>query len=99
MSSIPKSLSEKLKQGQVIPFVGAGVSRAVVDNDGIALFPSWREVLERAAAEVEAEGGNKDVAELIRSHVKVNGMGDFLLAASRAKKELGGGWFEVPQKW
>jgi len=41
----PKTLIDSLQNGQVIPFVGAGVSRAIQNKDtGKPLFPNWKEL-------------------------------------------------------
>lgn len=54
---IPETLKKRLREGKVIPFVGAGVSMSVREREGGGpLFPSWREMLERAAGRLEAEG-------------------------------------------
>jgi hypothetical protein len=42
MSDLPASLIEALRNSEVIPFVGAGVSMAVTGGDGARLFPSWK---------------------------------------------------------
>jgi tetratricopeptide (TPR) repeat protein len=57
-STIPKSLQDALKARQVIPFVGAGVSRAIRKKDDAEtpLFPSWWEFLSLAADKLEKEG-------------------------------------------
>ncbi|MGA2597927.1 MAG: hypothetical protein ABSH09_13165, partial [Bryobacteraceae bacterium] len=68
MSNMPASLIEALRRHEVIPFVGAGVSLAVTDLNGTRLFPTWRELLERAAERLRAEGlakkANRTQAEL-----------------------------------
>ena len=46
----PKTLIDSLQNGQVIPFVGAGVSRAIQNKDtGKPLFPNWKELLLKAS--------------------------------------------------
>ncbi len=54
---IPSMLQQALGDGRVIPFVGVGVSRAVVrrDDHKAPLFPSWWELLDRGARSIEAE--------------------------------------------
>src|SRR5947207_895018 len=88
MPSLPASLIEALRRGEVIPFVGAGVSMAVTDADGARLFPSWRELLCRAAERLRAEGltkkANRAQAELDDD--------DFLKAAETARAALGTEW-------
>ena len=55
MSALPKSLIDALSSRDVIPFVGAGVSLAVTDAAGAPLFPSWSELLTRAAERLRAD--------------------------------------------
>ena len=53
---IPKSLSDKLRKGHVVPFVGAGVSMNVRNRlSGKPIFPSWRQLLIDAADRLEHE--------------------------------------------
>ncbi len=89
---IPKTLKDKLSEGKVIPFVGAGVSMAVKEK-GTAnrLFPSWKELLERAANQLDAEQ-NTDDAVLVRSFLKIR-KPKYLEAASHASEVLGPKWF------
>ena len=49
--SIPKHLVEAVQKHQVIPFVGAGVSRGIKRG----LFPGWKELLEGLAGELEEQ--------------------------------------------
>ncbi|HZH31413.1 MAG TPA: tetratricopeptide repeat protein [Pyrinomonadaceae bacterium] len=54
--SLPKALQDSLRAGNVIPFVGAGVSMSVLNAEtGERLFPGWRELLEQAAGRLEEE--------------------------------------------
>src|SRR5262249_27807573 len=68
---IPRALREALEGGQVVPFVGAGVSMAVEDSEhpGQRLFPSWSQVLERAAFRLEEEQ-RPDDAQAVRSAIR-----------------------------
>lgn len=52
---IPKSLVKALSEGQVVPFIGAGVSMTIKTPGGDRLFPSWTDLLWQAADELEAE--------------------------------------------
>ena len=54
MAPLPQGLIDKLRKGEVIPFVGSGVSRAVTDSNGKPLFPSWPELLARAVERLHA---------------------------------------------
>jgi len=50
-TNIPESLKIALKAKRVVPFIGAGISRAIEKKDKDALkpfnplFPSWKEFL------------------------------------------------------
>lgn len=91
--AIPQSLQDRLRHGQVVPFVGAGVSMSVRDRiSQQPAFPSWRQLLNAAADRLDKENKKAD-ADLVRSLLNVNPP-DFLEAASRARKGLGGVWYE-----
>jgi len=90
---IPKSLSDKLFGGHVVPFVGAGVSMSVLNRiSRQPAFPSWRHLLSGAAYRLEQEMKPAE-AGLIRSLLNVP-RPDFLYAASQARKELGAIWYD-----
>jgi DNA polymerase III delta prime subunit len=89
---IPQNLQESLREGRVVPFVGAGVSMSVLDRvSGKPLFPSWRQLLLDAADRLDNETKNAD-ANLVRSLLNVNPP-DFLDAAKRARQSLGPVWY------
>jgi tetratricopeptide (TPR) repeat protein len=93
LMSIPKTLEDRLRSGKVIPFIGAGVSRAVKDKEtGKRLFPSWKELLERAAARLDEEQKAK-AANLVRALLESDEP-EYLEAAERARKALGPIWFD-----
>src|ERR1035438_5463416 len=56
MGNLPSNLVEALKAREVIPFAGAGVSRAVTDEAGRHLFPTWRGLLLAASDRLRTEG-------------------------------------------
>lgn len=67
---IPGSLKDRLREGRVIPFVGAGVSMSVLDQvSRDRIFPSWRELLDAAADRLDREL-KTDEAEVVRSVLK-----------------------------
>lgn len=89
--TLPSKLIESLKNGLVIPFVGAGVSMAVKNKiDGNDLFPSWKFLLEQAAKRLEDEG-KQDDAFIVKGFVNKNRLLD---AAKEAKQALGANWFD-----
>ncbi len=90
MTMIPRSLKERLHDGQVIPFVGAGVSMAARRPDGTALFPSWRDLLLRGADRLAEEGKPPD-ADLVRALLAVDDA-DYLAAAKRLRDKLDAVW-------
>jgi tetratricopeptide (TPR) repeat protein len=91
--SLPSTLLKRLEAGKVIPFVGAGVSMAVRSTAGERVFPSWTELLDKAADRLERENKGK-VANLVRSLISLNEPGDLLDAAKRTREALGSGWYE-----
>ncbi len=86
-SSIPQSLIDALKANEVVPFVGAGVSRAIEKEDGCSLFPTWKEFLLKAADKLDRET-NPTKADVVRSLVN-DIPPDYLDAAQRAYDALG----------
>jgi len=84
MAPLPHGLIEKLHKGEVIPFVGAGVSRAVTDLSGQPLFPSWPELLARAVERLRADQNHKK-ANRAAGELEDN---DYL-AAAKAVWQLG----------
>lgn len=90
---IPKSLQDKLRKRQVVPFVGAGVSMNVVDRiSHQPIFHSWKQLLTSAADRLENELKTAE-AELVRALLRIQ-QSDFLYAAKQAREALGGVWFE-----
>jgi tetratricopeptide (TPR) repeat protein len=85
---IPETLKKRLREGKVVPFVGAGVSMSVREREGgVRLFPSWREMLEKAALRLEAEG-NEGHAGLVRNFLNLKSP-DYLQAARYAREGMG----------
>lgn len=85
---IPETLGQRLREGKVIPFVGAGVSMSVRERGtGNSLFPSWREMLEKAASRLEAEGGDVHAA-LVRNFLSLKAP-NYLEAARYAHEGMG----------
>ncbi len=102
---IPRTLRDRLRADKVIPFVGAGVSMSVLDRKtDERLFPSWRELLERAANRLEEEK-KIPYATIVRSLLDLD-KPDYLEAARRAREGLGeaiwyeflGGQFDYPRE-
>lgn len=89
---IPRELKDRLRDGRVIPFVGAGVSMAVKDRKtGERLFPSWKALLERAADRLDQETKGA-YADTVRGLLKLEPP-DYLDAAKRARSGMGAVWF------
>lgn len=86
MRKFPRSLVQALKDGRALPFVGAGVSRAVVDRLGQQAFPNWVELLERAAQSLLDED-KPDEAYQVQTLIANK---HFLPAAEIAKGALSG---------
>ena len=101
MRDLPSTLVAALKARTVIPFAGAGVSRAVADEAGQPLFPTWRGLIEAAVERLRAEGLDKK-AKRVQADLED---GEFLDAAKVARDALGVLWydflkvqFDPPQK-
>ena len=92
--AIPRTLEEHLRDGKIVPFVGAGVSMAVRNKETDApLFPSWKQLLERAAQRLEEEQ-KKAESQVVRGLLAIT-KPDYLDAARRARDGLGGAvWVE-----
>ena len=91
---IPATLRDRLHRRLVIPFVGAGVSRAVMrkDDPRKPLFPSWNELLRAAADHLELEGKPSD-ASFVRSSLGLDPP-KYLDAAGHARESLGPLWYD-----
>lgn len=85
---IPRSLEQELRDGRVIPFVGAGVSMAVERVGGGRLFPSWKQLLLDGAARLEQEGKK---AGLVRAFLE-DDQPRYLEAAQELRDKLGPLW-------
>lgn len=94
--SIPLSLTECLRSGKLIPFVGAGVSKSIARKDGGQLFPDWKELLELAATALIAEHKHND-ADLVRAYLNID-QPKYLEAAQHARTALGSIWHEFLKK-
>lgn len=84
--SLPRGLVEAVRSGSVVPFVGAGISQAVTDTQGRQLFPSWAELLKRAAVRVRQEG-KSNAAALIDAYLAQDEP-DYLNAAKCTRSAL-----------
>jgi tetratricopeptide (TPR) repeat protein len=87
---IPQSLEDRLRRGEVVPFVGAGVSRAVLRPDGQPLFPGWRDLLLHAADLLDQD--HKGAASRVVRGLLDFEPPDYLEAAQRARTGLGPLW-------
>lgn len=88
MRKFPRSLVEALRQGRVLPFVGAGVSRSVHDRLGRPAFPTWVELLERAGEWLREEQKPEEAERL--GECLGGPRPDFLTAAQIARAGLSG---------
>src|ERR1017187_9074611 len=89
MGNLPSNLVEALKAREVIPFAGAGVSRAVTDEAGRHLFPTWRGLLLAASDWLRTEG-LATKANRVQATLEDN---EYLDAARVARDALGALWF------
>lgn len=88
---IPATLRRALAERTIIPFIGAGVSRAVqCKTTRRPLLPSWSELLERAADALDSDhlaGPAMVVRGFLKHHTP-----QYLEAARHAKEHLGARW-------
>jgi tetratricopeptide (TPR) repeat protein len=89
---IPKTLREALEQGNVVPFAGAGVSRAVRlkparGTTAAPAFPSWKELLQKAAVRLRDDGKTKEAA-CVEAFLDISPP-ELLQAAAMARRMLG----------
>ncbi len=87
---IPGSLINALRDGRLIPFVGAGASMSILDKYGKRVYPSWTEIFERATNRLDTESKEND-AEYIRASLKRSNP-NLLETARFAKEALGSHW-------
>ncbi|HLM02827.1 MAG TPA: hypothetical protein VK400_17380, partial [Pyrinomonadaceae bacterium] len=97
---IPESLKDALQRGQVVPFLGAGVSLAVrkKNEDGKksaeSLFPSWKGFAENLAEALKGENKSNEAAYVL-SGVNIK-KPKYLEAMQHAREELGAAlWYKV----
>ena len=90
MTAVPRYLQEFIREGKVIPFVGAGVSMTVRRrDDGARCYPSWWDLLDRAAQRLDQES-KAQVAAQIRTLLEA---GDYMGASTRARTALRSNWY------
>jgi hypothetical protein len=86
MLNNPSLLTNLPKEVKFLPVIGAGVSMSLRDKDGIAIFPSWTGLLQRAADEL-FELGKTKASGAIRSMIEYE---MYQEAADIAKKSFVG---------
>jgi hypothetical protein len=92
MTKIPESLKQALREKRVIPFIGAGVSRAVKDKKGGRLFPDWYTLLRNAAEKLKKDGKEAKASRVIGA--LDDQPADYLDAAKHARAGLGPDWYD-----
>ena len=91
---IPKSLKAHLASNSIIPLIGAGVSMSVNKRDGSKAFPSWSELLERAADKLKVEELHK-YSQMVHLQVDTS---MYQEAAKVAQEQLSGRrWYDFMQ--
>jgi hypothetical protein len=106
MVKVPHQLAQRLGEGLVVPFVGAGVSTNVLQRGTRkSLFPNWDQLLHRAADKLASDQSNearlnarliRDLVDVIRPASKKHKY--FLWAADEAKQLLDSGWYDLLQE-
>ena len=84
---LPDNFRKRLIERKVIPFVGAGVSMNVKDQDGDNLFPSWGNLLLASAEKLKIDDKESE-AKLVEGNLGINPP-NYLEAAKMAQKILG----------
>ena len=84
---IPGSLVDALLAGELVPFIGSGVSLDVSWDH----FPGWNELFEKMALKLDAEGKG-GLGEAVLSTANA---GEVFIAAEMAEKHLGIGDFST----
>lgn len=93
--NIPKTLSQKINNQQVIPLIGAGVSMSLKYKDDNRAFPSWEGLLNNSAVKL-GEENNEPLKLLVSMLVKT---GNFCDAAKYARDGLTGSlWYDFLKK-
>jgi hypothetical protein len=88
--NLPQSLIDAIKNNNLIPFVGAGVSMGIKDNQDNQIFKSWTNSLLDAVQILKDEKENAK-ATRIESGLKIQPI-DYLEIASEIHKYLNSQW-------
>ena len=88
--NLPLSLKDAIKNNNLIPFIGAGVSMGIKDNQDNRIFKSWTNSLLDAVQILRNEQKN-DEATNIESELKILPV-DYLAIASKINKYLNSQW-------
>src|ERR1035441_7916995 len=89
MGNLPSTLVDALKAREAIPFAGAGVSRAVTDDAGRHLFPTWRGLLLAASDQLRAEGLTRK-ANRVQATLEDNDDPDAYMDAAKVARDAPG---------
>jgi nucleoside phosphorylase len=81
MATYPTTLVEAVASGSIVPFVGAGISTAVLRNSGEQFVPDWTNLLRHAVDRLEQEMRSKDAQRLRRLMVGDYNYGQVFSAA------------------
>jgi tetratricopeptide (TPR) repeat protein len=95
--TFPQTLIDKMRSREIIPFVGTGVSRAVLGKGtGHPLFPSWQELLQKAADRLNTE---KQLAHegIVRNMLQLSPP-NLLEAARYAREGLAANYYDFLKK-
>ena len=91
-NKIPDVLIDKIKQNEIIPFVGAGISTGVKDNKGNPLFLNWNELL-LSSVNILNNNNMEAKANFIQSAIEVAESSEcYLNIADNIKKYLSSQW-------
>lgn len=89
---IPEDLIKKIKNNEVIPFVGAGISTGVMDKNDNPLFLNWKDLL-LSSVEMLKKSKKYDESQCIMFAIKTAKTAkDYLHIADKIKEFLSSEW-------
>lgn len=91
MTSTPGQLMNALRDGEVVPFVGAGVSMSVLDTSGKPVYPGWHALLSNAVIKLRQELKHHD-ANIVEGLLEKTNP-DHYEAARYARDGMGPLWY------
>ncbi|PHQ58111.1 MAG: hypothetical protein COA30_01075 [Sulfurimonas sp.] len=91
---IPKKLIEKIRDNELIAFVGAGISAGVKDKSGKQLFLGWNDLLLSSTKFLKDNNKDKEANFITSSIEMAETSKDYLVIADKIKQYLSSDWKE-----